>query len=124
MMMLAVLALVAAALSISSLASLTVMERRQEIGLMKAIGAQDWLVAALFLVEASWQGLAGGLLGFWAGYGLAQGVGEQVFGSAVALNWLLLPIILLLALGVSFVGTWVPLSRAARYQPAMVLRGE
>ncbi|MBI4444162.1 MAG: ABC transporter permease [Acidobacteria bacterium] len=124
MMLLAVLALVAAALSISSLASLTVMERRQEIGLMKAIGAQDWLVAALFLVEASWQGLAGGLLGFWAGYGLAQVVGQQVFGSAVALNWLLLPIILLLALGVSLVGTLVPLSRAARYQPALVLRGE
>ncbi|MBI4465157.1 MAG: ABC transporter permease [Acidobacteria bacterium] len=124
MALLALLALIAASLSISSLASLAVLERQQEIGLMKAIGAQDWLVAALFLGEATGQGLVGGWLGFVAGYGLAQVVGQQVFGSGVALNWLLLPIILLLALAVSFLGTWFPLSRAVHYQPAMVLRGE
>ena len=124
MAMLAVLALVAASLSISSLASLAVMERRREIGLMKAIGAPDWLVAGFFLAEAASQGLAGGLLGFLAGHLLARVVGLSVFEAEVALNWTLLPVILLLALGVSLVGTWIPLSRAASYEPGLVLRGE
>jgi len=122
--MLAVLALAAAALSISSLASLAVAERRQEIALMKAIGAQDWLVSVLFLAEAAVHGLAGGALGFLAGQELARVLGRVVFGSEVAVNWLLLPIIVLVALAVTFAGTWLPLRRAARYEPAIVLRGE
>ena len=122
--MLALLALVAAALSISSLASLAVVERRQEIGLMKAVGANDWLLSSLFLAEAAWQGIAGGTLGFVAGQFLARLLGRVVFDSEVAINWLLFPVMLLVALGVSFAGTWVPLRRAMQYQPAAVLRGE
>ena len=122
--MLAVLALIAAALSISSLASLAVAERRQEIALMKAVGAQEWLVSGLFLAEAAAHGILGGVLGFLAGQGLARVLGRAVFGSDVAVNWLLLPIMLLVALTVTFAGTWLPLRRVARFQPATVLRGE
>jgi len=122
--LLAVLALIAAALSISSLASLAVAERRQEIALMKAVGAQDWLVSGLFLAEAAAHGILGGVLGFLAGQGLARVLGRVVFGSDVAVNWLLLPVILLVALAVTFAGTWLPLRRVARFQPATVLRGE
>ena len=122
--LLAVLALIAAALSISSLASLAVAERRQEIALMKAVGAQDWLVSGLFLAEAAAHGILGGVLGFLAGQGLARVLGRAVFGSDVAVNWLLLPIMLLVALAVTFAGTWLPLRRVARFQPATVLRGE
>jgi putative ABC transport system permease protein len=122
--MLAILALLAAALSISSLASLAVAERQQEIALMKAVGAQDWLVSGLFLAEAAVHGLAGGALGFLAGQGLARVLGSVVFGSEIAVNWLLLPIMVLVALAVTFTGTWLPLRRAARFEPAVVLRGE
>ena len=122
--MLAVLALIAAALSISSLASLAVAERRQEIALMKAVGAQDWLVSGLFLAEAAAHGILGGVLGFLAGQGLARVLGQIVFGSDIAVNWLLLPIMVLVALAVTFAGTWLPLRRVARFQPATVLRGE
>jgi putative ABC transport system permease protein len=122
--LLAVLALIAAALSISSLASLAVAERRQEIALMKAVGAQEWLVSGLFLAEAAAHGILGGTLGFLAGQGLARVLGRVVFGSDVAVNWLLLPIMLLVALAVTFAGTWLPLRRVARFQPAAVLRGE
>ena len=122
--MLALLALVAAALSISSLASLAVVERRQEIGLMKALGAQDALVSSLFVAEAIGQGIAGGLFGFLAGQYLARLLGRAVFGSEAAIHWLLLPLILLVALGLSLAGTWIPLRRTAHYDPATVLRGE
>ena len=122
--MLAILALVAAALSISSLASLAVAERQREIALMKAIGAQDWLVSGLFLAEAAAQGIIGGALGFLAGQALARLLGRVVFGSDVVIHWPLLPVMLLVALAVSFAGTWLPLRRAAHFQPAAVLRGE
>ena len=122
--MLALLALIAAALSISSIASLTVVERRKEIGLMKAIGAQDWLVASFFLSEITVQGIAGGILGFAGGQLLAKVLGQVVFGADVAVNWMLLPLMLLVALGVSFAGTWLPLKRVVQNDPAWVLREE
>ncbi len=122
--MLALLALLAAALSISSIASLTVMERRKEIGLMKALGAPDWLVAAFFLAEITVQGVVGGILGFAGGQLLAKVVGRAVFGSDVAVNWMLLPLMLVVALGVSFAGTWLPLKRVVHNDPAWVLREE
>lgn len=121
---LAVLALLATVLSLSSLASWTVLERRQEIGLMKAMGAPDWLVAGLFLGETACQGIAGGALGFFLGQLLARSLGQAVFGAEVVVNWVLLPLLLLVALGVSFVGVLIPLWRAARIEPAVVLRGE
>lgn len=122
--MLALLALVACALSISSLASLTILERRQEIGLMKAMGARDGLVAGFFLTEMACQGLVGGILGFAGGQLLARLLGRVVFGAEVEWHWLALPAVLLVALGVSFAGTWAPVKRAVRQEPAHVLRGE
>ena len=122
--MLALLALIAAALSISSMASLTVVERRKEIGLMKAIGAQNWLIATFFLSEIALQGMAGGILGFAGGQLLAKVVGQVVFGTDVAVNWMLLPLMLLVALSVSFAGTWLPLKKAVQNDPAWVLREE
>jgi putative ABC transport system permease protein len=123
MALLATVALLAATLSISSLASLSVVERRQEIGVMKAIGAQDWLIGSLFLAETALQGVLGGLLGFVGGQFLAQLLGRVLFGSPVALNWLILPPVLAIALGVSSIGTWVAVRRAARQDPAVVLQG-
>jgi putative ABC transport system permease protein len=120
--LLAVVALVAASLSISSLASLTVLERRDQIGLMKALGAGDGLVAGFFLVEMAAQGLLGGLLGFATGQYLAKVLGQTVFGTEIAIHWLVLPTMLLVALIVSVAGTIVPIMRAVRENPARVLR--
>ncbi len=121
---LAILALVASSLSISSIASLRVLKRRQEISLMKAIGAQDRLVATLFLAEAGLQGVVGGVLGFAGGLALARLLERLVFGAELSVNWLLLPLILVTGLAVSFAGTWGPLQLAMNFEPAAVLRGE
>jgi putative ABC transport system permease protein len=120
--LLAVVALVAASLSISSLASLTVLERREEIGLMKALGAGDGVVAGFFLTEAAAQGLVGGLLGFAGGQALAKALGQTVFATPVEIHWLVLPTMLLVAVAVSFAGTLMPVLRAVRQNPARVLR--
>jgi putative ABC transport system permease protein len=120
--LLALVALLAASLSISSLASLTVVERREEIGLMKALGAGDAMVAGFFLMETAVYGLLGGLLGFGIGQYLAKTLGQTVFGTPVEIHWLVLPTMLLAALMVSLAGTIVPVLRAVRENPARVLR--
>ena len=120
--LLAVVALVAAGLSISSLASLTVLERRDEIGLMKALGAGNGLVAGLFLTEMAVQGLCGGLLGFAGGQVLAKALGNAVFGTDVPIHWPVLPAIVLIGLAVSLAGTLPPVTRAVREDLARVLR--
>ena len=124
MVTLAVLALVAAALSISSIATIRVVKRRQEISLMKAIGAEDRMVSLLFLAEAALQGIVGGAIGFGGGLLLARLIERMVFGGALSVNWLLLPVVVLTGLLVSFAGTWGPLKVAQSYEPAVVLRGE
>ncbi len=124
MLLLSILALVAAAFSISSLGNLNVLERRQEIALMKAVGGQNALVASFLMVEMALQGLIGGLFGFAGGQFLARVLGQTVFGAVVELNWFVLPAILVVSLIVSLGGTWLPIRRAVRQAPAPILRGE
>jgi putative ABC transport system permease protein len=121
---LAILALIAAALTVSSIASIRIVKRRQEISLMKAIGGQDRTVRALFLAEAALQGAVGAALGFGAGLLLARALERVVFGSQLLVNWTLLPLILLTGLAVSLLGVWGPLRNTMKYEPAVVLRGE
>jgi putative ABC transport system permease protein len=117
-------ALIAAALAIAATSAAAVLERRAEIGVMKAIGATNTSVTALFLAEHLTLALIGGALGFALGTGLARALGESVFGTATAPRLVLLPIIVALAALVALVGGLIPLRRAARFDPAPILRGE
>jgi len=117
-------ALVAAALAVGATSATTVIERRAEVGLMKALGAGNGLVGAFFLAEQALLALAGGVAGYALGLGLAQLLGRSVFGVPPTQRLILLPVILALAVLVALAGSLVPLRRAARYEPAPVLRGE
>ena len=117
-------ALVAAALAVGATAATTVLERRVEVGLMKALGAANWLVGAFFLAEQMLLALAGGGLGYVLGLGLARLLGESVFGIPPTSRLVLLPVVLALASLVALFGSLVPLRRATRLDPAPILRGE
>jgi putative ABC transport system permease protein len=117
-------ALVAAALAVAATSAATVLQRRSEIGIMKAIGATNALVAGIFLVEQLMLAIAGGAVGFVFGIALARVLGESVFGTPAAARWVLLPVILGLAAVVAIAGSLIPLRRAARFDPAPILRGE
>jgi putative ABC transport system permease protein len=117
-------ALIAAALAVAATSATSVLERRAEIGIMKAIGATNALVAGIFLAEQVLLALAGGAIGFCAGVGLAWILGESVFGTPASLRIVLLPIVLGLAAVVAIFGSLIPLRRAAHFQPAPILRGE
>src|SRR5262249_25065511 len=87
-------ALVAAALAVGATAATTVLERRGEIGLMKALGAADRLVSAFFLTEQMLLALVGGGVGYVVGLGLARILGRSVFGIPPTTHPILLPVIL------------------------------
>lgn len=117
-------ALLAAMLAVGATSATTVIERRAEIGLMKAIGASRWLVQALFLAEQVLLAAVGGGLGYLMGIGLARVVGHSVFGIVPELRLALLPVVLGLAALVTLAGSLAPLRRAAGMSPAPILRGE
>lgn len=117
-------ALIAACLAVGATSATTVIERRAEVGIMKAIGATNALVASLFLAEQLMLAIVGGLLGFAFGVGLARVLGQSVFGSPAPPRVVLLPVVLGLAAVVAIVGSLVPLRRAAHFNPAPILRGE
>lgn len=121
--LLTVTALVASALAVMTTMTAVVLERRAEIGLMKAIGADGGQIALIFLSEAGLIGLAGGLLGYLVGLGLAGFIGRQVFAAAVSLPPVILPVTLALALGVALLGSAQPVRHAVRLEPVMLLRG-
>lgn len=117
-------ALAAAALAVAATSAATVLERRAEIGIMKAIGASNSLVSGIFLAEQLLLALVGGVIGFVCGAALARILGESVFGSPAPLKPILLPIVLGIAACVAIIGSLIPLRRAAHLDPAPILRGE
>ncbi|MFZ3217359.1 MAG: ABC transporter permease [Candidatus Acidiferrales bacterium] len=117
-------ALGAAALAVAATSATTVLERRAEIGVMKALGASNALVGGIFLAEQVLLAIAGGGIGFFVGAGLARFLGASVFGTPAEPRFILLPVVLALAAVVATAGSLIPLRRAAHFQPAMILRGE
>jgi len=117
-------ALFAAALAVGATSATTVLERRSEIGLMKALGASRRAVSAFFVAEQLLLALVGGIAGYAIGLALARFLGIGIFGIAPAVRWILFPIVLVLAGVVALLGSLMPLERASRVDPAPVLRGE
>ncbi len=120
----AALVLIAGALTVAGTLNTIVMERRTEIGLMKALGAADRRVAGLFVAEALSVGVVGGGIGYLAGLALAVAIGRRVFEANIALTPVSLPGTLLIALGVALFASWLPVRRALAVDPVITLRGE
>jgi putative ABC transport system permease protein len=99
------------------------MERRNDVGLMKAIGGASRRVLRLFLVEAALIGLTGGLLGAAAGIALSIGLGKAVFGMAARPRLIVYPVAVALTIIVAIAGAF-PLRRLTSIRPASVFRGE
>ena len=99
------------------------MERKNDVGLMKAIGGSVRRVLRLFLAEAALLGLAGGMIGGAAGIFLSIGLGKAVFGVAARPRLIVYPIAVALTIIVAILSAY-PLRRLASIRPASVFRGE
>ncbi len=122
MLLLTGAALAAAVLGVMSTMVASVVDRTQEVALLRAIGASEASVGRLFLAEALVVALVGGVLGVLLGFALAQVVGRGAFDTAVAPHPLLVPAGLALATVVCLLGAWLPLRRTAAIDPARALR--
>jgi putative ABC transport system permease protein len=132
--LLALVALLVAALGITNTMVMSVLERTHDIGVMKALGARDRDVQALFLLEGTLLGAIGstlGMLGGWVvsfpGDGIARKLIEQeieqpVTASVFAYPWWLVTGIPLLVLVITTLAAVYPARRAARVQPIEALR--
>jgi putative ABC transport system permease protein len=117
-------ALLASALAVSAAMATAIFERRAEVGLMKALGAGPFAVACIFLAEATLLALIGGCVGFAAGGVLAREIGRAIFDSQITIAPVLLPVILAIAVIVTFAGSAAAIRKGVTLDPVFALRGE
>ena len=124
MLLVTLAALFASALAVSAAMATAIFERRKEVGLMKALGAGNISVAALFFAENLLLALIGGVVGFAGGALLARQIGRSIFDSQITIEPVLFPVILAIAVIVTFAGSAMAIRRAVKFDPVYALRGE
>jgi putative ABC transport system permease protein len=115
--------LILTALCVMAAMTNVAMERKNDVGLMKAIGGSMRRVLRLFLAEAALLGLAGGLIGAAVGIVISIGLGKAVFGVAAQPRLIVYPISVALTIVVAILAAY-PLRRLVHIRPASVFRGE
>lgn len=111
-------------IALGSTMGANVIERLEEIGLMKAVGATRGDVRRFFVSEAALAGLAGGVTGYALGIAAAEAVSKTAFGSSIPVNLFIGPLALLLGVSIAVLATYVPVRDAMKVVPARILRGE
>jgi putative ABC transport system permease protein len=123
MLLLTVLALVASATAVSTSLMASMAERSPEIALMKAVGADRFQIAAIFMGETLIISLVGGVVGYLIGDQLAELISRTVFNSTIVSPLWLFPTALISAFVVALAGSVAPLRRALLIEPVRVLKG-
>ncbi len=118
------LILVIIALCVTATMTAIVLERRKDIGVMKALGAADSLLVRLFMTEGAGLGLAGGILGYVVGALLAREVALRLFGVGLSFNPATLLAVCGLTIALAIFAGQVPVRIVKGIQPTTVLKGE
>jgi putative ABC transport system permease protein len=128
------LALIVASLGIINTLVMAILERRREIGVLKALGASDRDVQRLFFVEAGAMGLLGGICGVGLGWAIGRGInlGTKIYllrqnlpvVSIASVPFWMVAAAIAFSIGVSLAAGIYPAARAARLNPIEALRYE
>lgn len=123
------ISLLVCAVGIANAMLMSVTERYREIGTMKCLGALDWFVVKLFLIEAAFLGIVGSIVGALLGFAASFFAWVAQYGNIVGeLPWGQLSLRLLASVlvgtALSVVGAIYPARRAGRMPPADAMRSE
>jgi len=123
-----IFSMVALILVLTSLCVLATMaalaiERREDVGLMKALGGSISRVVGLFLAEVGVLGAAGGAIGCIVGMVLTRWMGHRVFEATISMRWEIIPLTIVLMIAVALAGA-SPLRMLGNVKPAVIFRGE
>ena len=124
MVLITILSSIGSALAISNLITASVIERSQELGLLKALGAYNWQIVLLVLVEVMMTGLLGGVLGYFLGIGFAQIIGQTVFGSYIEIARMVILIVAVILFFVTLLGSVPAIRYLTALKPTEVLHGK
>ena len=123
MILITILSMIGSTLGITNLVTASVMERSQEIGLMKAVGANNGIITGIVLTEILCATILGAIVGFGMGIGFAQIIGLTVFGTTIIIRGLVAPVVAVLILLVTFLGSVPAIKMLLKLEPAEVLHG-
>ena len=122
------LGLVVGIAALGVIAARSVVERRQQIGMLRAVGFQKGMVQLSFLLESSFVALLGIAIGIALGMGLSYNlvneIGKDLEGLTYTVPWVNLAAVVIIAYGASLLTTFLPARQAARVYPAEALRFE
>ena len=124
MILITILSSIGSALAISNLITASVIERSQELGLLKALGAHNWQIASLVLVEVMLTSLFGSVFGYFLGIGFAQIIGHTVFGSSIEIAQMVIVIIAVILFFVTLLGSIPAIRYLMNLKPTEVLHGK
>ena len=123
MSLITLLSLIGATLGISNLVTSTVMERAQELALMKAVGAKNSQITGLVLTEIIITAAIGAVIGYFLGYAFAQVIGQTVFSASVRMSGMVAFLVGVLIIAVTIVGSIPAIRMILRLRPQEVLHG-
>jgi len=124
----ATISLLVGGIGIANTMYTSVLERRKEIGVMKAIGARKRDIVGIFIIEAGLLGLAGGLIGAFIGLGLAEGVSLIArsflpgLNLGVKISWPLLAMAVSFSFVIGILSGFLPALQASKLNPVEALR--
>jgi putative ABC transport system permease protein len=116
--------IVLAAMCLLATLTASVLSRRKDFAVMRALGATRRTIRALFLAETAAFSLVGCVVGLALGIGIAIWIGQANFHAAVAPHWGVVPLVLIGTVGVAAAAAVLPMLLLERAQPATLLRGE
>ena len=118
-----ILILILTALCVVATMAALAIERRADIGLMKALGGSISRIVGFFVAEVGLLGAAGGLIGAILGVALSYWMGLRVFDRPILPRWEVFPVTIVLMTVVAMAGV-LPLRTLGAVKPAIMLRGD